>query len=766
MERQKQTIPVAAYCRVSTEDPSQEDSLEMQTAHWRQVASGRADWVLTGIYAERESATHADTRPELMRLIGDCARGEVRVILTKSVSRFSRNTVDCLSLVRTLKGLGVSVFFEKENIDTGTMASELLLSILASFAAEESRAISQNVKLGYRHRFQAGIYKYKRPPYGYTAPEGDLTAAPDEAAVVGEIFDAVLRGRRPAEIAAALTRRGVSTKYSASWTANTVTAIVSNLTYTGDALLQKTYKDDEYKSRRNLGQYDQYYVPDHHEAIVSREAFILANQCLGFSDPYARIRPAECDEADAGTGSRVQVIKASPKSADPEAGGLRVAAYCRVSTDQEEQESSYEAQRAHYRDLILGHQGWTLAGIYADEGISGTSLKHREGFNRMVADAEAGKIDLILTKSISRFARNTLDCLTVIRRLKERGIGVSFEKEGIDTLDGNGEVILTILASIAQQESASISQNIRLGIQYRFQQGIPMINCSRFLGYDKDRKGRLVINEAQAAVVRRVYRDFLDGFSMDMIAGDLRREGVRSGGGCTSWHTSSVRYILTNEKYAGDLLLQKTLIEDFLTHRLVRNKGQLPQYYVENAHSPIIPHSVFERAREELWLRASHGRKGGMRFGSRSALKGRTFCACGARMKRLRRSEPVFLCETCGVEVRERDARRQVLAALAALPRHAEALDALIAQCRAARDDGDRLARALARRREWYLLNLRPAEGRTDFEAACADEDDFRARTAKRVSGWSDDAIVRLLERLVPGVVVIFKGGLEVGTEE
>lgn len=755
---------VAAYCRVSTDDPSQEDSLQVQSAHWEDYISAHPDWMLAGIYAEKESGTHAETRPELMKMILDCSEGRVDIILTKSVSRFSRNTVDCLHLVRTLKGLGVSILFEKEHIDTGAMSSELFLSILASFAAEESRSISNNVKLGYKHRFQAGEYYYKRPPYGYNISSGNLIVDPEEAPVVEDIFRDILKGMKPAEIAAQLIRRGINTKYNATWTANTVTAIIANITYTGDALFQKTFKDEEYKMKINHGQYDQFYAPDHHEGIVSHEVFILANEKLGFQNPYLRINAAPVSENDASdekTCKKVVVIKATPAAAGVDKKTLRVAAYCRVSTDQEEQESSYAVQCSHYHGLITGHAGWILAGIYADEGISGTSLKRRDGFNRMMADAESGKIDLILTKSISRFARNTLDCLSAVRKLKNMGIGVTFEKEGIDTLDGTGEVILTILASIAQQESCSISQNIRLGIQYRFQQGIPMINCSRFLGYDKDRKGKLVINEAQAGIVRRIYRDFLDGFSLDMIAGDLRRKGIVSGGGATTWHTSSVRYILSNEKYAGDLLLQKTLIEDFLTHKMVRNKGQLPQYYVKDAHLPIIPHSIFERAAEELWLRANHGKKGGMKFGSRTALKGRTMCKCGAKMRRLRRNEPVFICEKCGVEYKEKTIKKQVLEAIYALPGFAEQIKILIEKNRFALESDDHFTRALAYRRGWYLGNLLENEMEA-FEAECREEDDFRARTATSIAAWNDDHIVRILEKVVVGEKTVFKGGLEV----
>ena len=758
------TILVAAYCRVSTEDPSQEDSLLFQTTHWEQVISDHPDWTLSAVYAEKESGTHAETRPELMRLLTDCQEGRVHVILTKSVSRFSRNTVDCLNLVRTLRALSVSIIFEKERIDTGSMTSELFLSIMASFAAEESRSISRNVKLGYTHRFREGEFVYKRPPYGYLTTNGNLEVEKREAEVVASIFDSVLLGQSPSAIAHDLEEKGISTKYSATWTRNTILAIVSNIIYTGDALFQKTYKDENFQAHKNNGELDQFFVPCRHDAIVSREVFILANQALGLPNPYDRLPSVDETTLTPVEGDRsVTVIKATPKALREGHNMLRVAAYCRVSTDMEEQEGSYEVQCSHYRELITNHPDWSLVDIFADEGISGTSLRHRADFNRMIEEAEAGNIDLILTKSISRFARNTLDCLTVVRKLKARGIGISFEKEGIDTLDGTGEVILTILASIAQQESASISQNIRLGIQYRFQQGLPKVTCSRFLGYEKDKDGHLAINPDQAVVVRRVFRDFLDGFSIDMIAADLRQEGIPSGSGSTKWPPSAVRYILLNEKYAGDLLLQKTLVDDFLTHHMVKNTGQLPQYFVEGAHDPVVPKAIFQRAADELWLRGQHGKKGGQHFGSRSALKGRTFCQCGEPMRRLRRLEPVFVCKACGAEVTEATLKGQVLEAVARLPQHHNQIREMIAGLPVATPD--RLERAKARRQEWFLLNLLPA-GVPKYTPSCSTEVDFRARTAKHAAEWNDDAIIRILDNIIPGESVSFKGGVLVTLTE
>ena len=194
-------------------------------------------------------------------------------------------------------------------------------------------------------------------------------------------------------------------------------------------------------------------------------------------------------------------------AAKEEVKRLRVAAYCRVSTDNEEQASSYEAQIQHYEEFIKTNPEWEFVGVYADEGISATNTKKREQFNTMIEDCQAGKIDMIFTKSISRFARNTLDCLKYIRLLKEISIPVFFEKESINTMDAKGEVLITIMASLAQQESESLSKNTKMGIQYRFQQGKVMVNAKHFLGYDKDEEGHLIINPAEAEIIKRIFRE-------------------------------------------------------------------------------------------------------------------------------------------------------------------------------------------------------------------------------------------------------------------
>ena len=290
----------------------------------------------------------------------------------------------------------------------------------------------------------------------------------------------------------------------------------------------------------------------------------------------------------------------------------RVAAYCRVSTDQEEQLSSYEAQVNYYTTYIEKQPDYECAGIYADEGISGTSTKKREQFNKMITDCKAGKIDMIITKSISRFARNTLDCLNFVRLLKDLNIGVLFEKENIDTLDSKGEVLLSILSSLAQDESRSISENSTWGIRRRFEQGRLFINATKFLGYDKDKNGNLVINEKQAKIIRRIYKEFLDGKGACRIARDLERDRVLNWNGKAKWYENSIRKMLINEKYKGDALLQKTYTVDFLNKKRADNTGQVPQYYVEDSHPAIIDKEIWEAVQIEMERRRDFARKYGI----------------------------------------------------------------------------------------------------------------------------------------------------------
>lgn len=251
---------------------------------------------------------------------------------------------------------------------------------------------------------------------------------------------------------------------------------------------------------------------------------------------------------------------------------LRVAAYCRVSTDSDEQASSYEVQVEHYTQFIQKNPEWELAGIFADDGISGCNTKKRSEFIRMIEEYMAGRIDMIITKSISRFARNTLDCLKYIRELKEKNIPVFFEKENINTMDSKGEVLLTIMASLAQQESQSLSQNIKLGLQYRYQNGEVQVNHNRFLRYTKDEDGYLIIEPTEAEVVKRIYREYLESSSLLQIGRGLEADGILTAAGKVKWRPETLRKILQNEKYIGNALLQKTYTVDFLNKKRVQEE--------------------------------------------------------------------------------------------------------------------------------------------------------------------------------------------------
>ena len=284
---------------------------------------------------------------------------------------------------------------------------------------------------------------------------------------------------------------------------------------------------------------------------------------------------------------------------------LKVAAYCRVSTDSDEQATSYEVQVEHYTEFISKNDDWELAGIYTDDGISGTNTKKRADFNRMIDDCKRGEIDMVITKSISRFARNTIDCLRYIKELKDLNIPVFFEKENINTMDSKGEILLTIMASIAQQESESLSQNVKLGYQFRYQSGKISVNHNRFMGYTKDDDGKLVIVPEEAKVIKRIFREFLEGRSLREICNGLEADEILTGAGMEKWRPETVHKMLQNEKYIGDALLQKTYTVDFLNKKRIKNDGILPPYYVEGSHEGIIPRDLFMQTQEELIRRSN-----------------------------------------------------------------------------------------------------------------------------------------------------------------
>lgn len=278
----------------------------------------------------------------------------------------------------------------------------------------------------------------------------------------------------------------------------------------------------------------------------------------------------------------------------------RVAAYARVSTDSEEQQTSYEAQVDHYTKFIQKNDDWEFVKVYADEGISATNTKHRDGFNEMVKDALAGKIDLIITKSVSRFARNTVDSLVTVRELKAHNVEVLFEKENTYTFDGKGELLITIMSSLAQEESRSISENVTWGHRKRFADGKLIMPFSSFLGYERGDDGQPRVVEKEAKIVRMIYRMFLEGKTPTYIARYLTEQNIPTPRDKDIWRSTTVESILKNEKYKGAALLQKTFTTDFLTKKKKQNEGEIPQYYVEDSHPAIISKEVYSLVQQEF----------------------------------------------------------------------------------------------------------------------------------------------------------------------
>lgn len=285
-----------------------------------------------------------------------------------------------------------------------------------------------------------------------------------------------------------------------------------------------------------------------------------------------------------------------------EAHKIRVAAYCRVSTAEEAQMGSFEMQIQHFTSVIESNSTYEMVEIYTDEGISGTSLNKRVGFQRMIEDAAAGKIDLILTKSISRFGRNIVDILNTLRFLENLNppVAVNFESEGINTSDSGNKLIISILSALAELESQQKSIAIKEGIRYRMQEGLYKFSVKHTIGYYRDYSGRIKIEPAEAEIVHFIYDSFLEGASPQSIADSLTEQGIRSPKGMERWGQGTIRSILKNEKYCGDVLYQKTYTKDYLTHKSVTNKDVLPQWFWENNHPAIIERDQWNKAQELL----------------------------------------------------------------------------------------------------------------------------------------------------------------------
>ena len=339
----------------------------------------------------------------------------------------------------------------------------------------------------------------------------------------------------------------------------------------------------------------------------------------------------------------VEVIPATWNPTDEssrEIRKLRVAAYCRVSTELEQQQSSYDIQIEYYTRHIMQNPNWIFAGVFADDGRSATNTFRRDDFNQLMDQCLKGKVDMVITKSISRFARNTVDCISWVRKLKEKNVAVYFEKENLNTLDDSTEMILTILSSQAQEESRAISTNVKWGYARKFEKGES--TRQRSYGFRKAPTGEMCIVEEEAAVIRNMARWFLDGDSLERIKHRLEDAGIETTTGKKTWSTGTIYNILTNEKIMGDVLLQKTFTADYLTKRRVKNSGQQKQYYVKNHHEAIIPKTVYYKIQEEIARRSSL-KKAGTRKGktaqgvysSKYALTGIMVCnECGAHYRR------------------------------------------------------------------------------------------------------------------------------------
>ena len=313
-------------------------------------------------------------------------------------------------------------------------------------------------------------------------------------------------------------------------------------------------------------------------------------------------------EATTNLDRRVRVIPATKTQGaihSTHDGKKRVAAYCRVSTDSEEQLNSYEAQKSYYTQKIEDSPDWEMAGIYADEGITGTSLKKRTEFKKMITACKRGHIDLIITKSLSRFARNTVDCLETARLLKANGIGVYFEKENINTLTESSEFLITLFSGFAQAESESLSKNVAWGKAKSAEAGKVTFQYKKMLGYRKGADGQPEIVPEEAEVIKRIYHRYLDGCTLGQIKRELDEDNVPTAQGVEFWSPAIIHNILTNEKYIGDALLQKTYVTDCISKKVKKNQGERAMYYVENNHPAIISREMFDQVRNEMTRRSS-----------------------------------------------------------------------------------------------------------------------------------------------------------------
>lgn len=356
--------------------------------------------------------------------------------------------------------------------------------------------------------------------------------------------------------------------------------------------------------------------------------------------------------------NKVHIIEAQKEKINRTTGKIinkmRVAAYCRVSTDSDEQMNSYKSQVIHYKNLIKQKKEWDFVDIYADSGISGTKSDNRDEFQRMISDATKGLIDIIITKSISRFARNTMDTLKYVRQLKDENVVIVFEKENINTLTMNGEMLLTILSSLAQQESESLSANTKMGLGMKMQRG-ELVGYQGCLGYDYDKETKSIsINEEESKTVRYIFERYTEGVGCFVIAQELSAMGAITKKGNTQWLDTSVRGIIKNEKYKGDILMGKTFTVDPISKRRLDNFGEAKKYYIENHHEPIISREQFDKAQEILSKRSKNFNQGrGNKYSLKYTFSSMIKCGyCSASITRRRwhsgtdKQKDVWFCVT------------------------------------------------------------------------------------------------------------------------
>lgn len=505
-------------------------NLAAQISYYSDYIQRHLDWEFVQVFADEAKTGTKNTRPEFQRMLDECRAGRIDMVITKTISRLARNTVTILESVRALKELGIDIYFEEQNIHSLSGDGELMLTILSSYAQEESRSCSENCKWHIRKQFAEG-----RPTggnmLGYKQVGGMFTIIPEEAELVRQIFEDYLAGMGFTAIEKKLHSQGIKFSKSAITKKSNVTIIPASIS-------------------------------------------MIAGAALG--SPTAK---------------------------------RRVAAYARVSTDSTEQENSYTAQCDYYTKYINEHPDWEFVSVYSDEGITGCNTKRREGFKNMIADALTGKIDLIITKSVSRFARNTVDSLQTIWKLKENGVECFFEKKNIWTFDGKGELLITIMSSIAQEESRSISANVTWGKRRSFEEGKVSLPYTHFLGYERGEDGKPKIVEKEAKVVRLIYDMYLQGHTINGICKHLTEKGIPTPSGKTNWGVSAVNSILRNEKYAGNALLQKRFCTDYLTKHMKKNEGEVPQYFVEGSHPGIVDPVIFNLVQERLQRNREIGNK-------------------------------------------------------------------------------------------------------------------------------------------------------------